>query len=90
MRVVRVVGGALERDGTWLAARRSATMREPDGLALSSRNLLLNAEQRAKAPRLRELLAGPGTLSEIRAELEAEGFRVDYVEERFGRRFAAA
>jgi mutator protein MutT len=30
MRVVRVVGGALERDGTWLAARRSATMREPD------------------------------------------------------------
>ena len=70
------------------------TVREADGLALSSRNAYLNAEERAKAPRLFEVLstaAGKFRLSGVRltevaeelekgrANLEAEGFKVDYL-----------
>jgi pantoate--beta-alanine ligase len=69
------------------------TVREPDGLALSSRNLLLTAEQRAAAPLLAQVLretaaqlAGGGKaagalLSEARRRLGQGGFtKVDYVE----------
>jgi pantoate--beta-alanine ligase len=73
---VRILGGA--------------TMREPDGLALSSRNRYLSAEERATAPRLHRALqdgaaairagadpAAAATAAE--AALAASGFAVDYV-----------
>ena len=65
------------------------TVREASGLAASSRNTLLSPAGREKAAALfRVLKAAPAT-DNARDLLEAEGFTVDYVEERWGRRFAA-
>jgi pantoate--beta-alanine ligase len=66
------------------------TVREESGLALSSRNALLSAEGRGKAAAIFRALTSAAGPAEARAELEREGFAVDYVEERWGRRFAAA
>ena len=72
---------------------RCPTMREADGLAMSSRNRLLSPVERAQAPALyrvlRESVAGhrpPGAAAEA---LAREGFHVDYVADRDGRRLAA-
>jgi pantoate--beta-alanine ligase len=66
-----------------------STVREASGLAESSRNSLLSTDGRRKAALLFRSLT---TLNpeQARAFLEAEGFVVDYVEEHWGRRFAAA
>lgn len=66
------------------------TVREPSGLAASSRNALLSPAALEKAPLLYRALTTAATAGEARTALEAEGFRVDYVEEHWGRRFAAA
>jgi len=64
-------------------------VREADGLALSSRNVRLDASARNVAPELyRALCAGPDDAAAI-ARLEAHGLDVDYVETRLGRRFGA-
>jgi pantoate--beta-alanine ligase len=67
-----------------------ATVRAPSGLAESSRNRLLSPEGREKAACLYRALTGAPSAAEARALLESEGFTVDYVEEHWGRRFAAA
>lgn len=66
-----------------------ATVREADGLAMSSRNRLLSAAEREKAPLIYRALQSP-SLVEARALLDSAGFRVDYLEERWGRRLIAA
>lgn len=67
-----------------------ATVREPSGLAESSRNTLLPPCSREKAASLFRVLTTAADVAEARAALEAEGFQVDYVEEHWGRRFVAA
>lgn len=66
------------------------TLREADGLAMSSRNLLLTEEEREKAPLIYRLLSTAMTPKEIADELTLAGFKVDYVEEHWHRRFVAA
>jgi len=66
------------------------TVREPDGLAMSSRNRRLTPTQRELAGRWSALLADHAlSVGQVRAKLEALGFTVDYIEERWGRRLGA-
>jgi pantoate--beta-alanine ligase len=61
------------------------TVREPDGLAMSSRNAYLSAAERAEAPRLHRVLAKVAQGMDGAAaddELAAAGWRPDYVEVR--------
>lgn len=65
------------------------TVREESGLAESSRNARLSGDARRKAAAIfHALRTAPGAV-QARSALEHEGFAVDYVEERWGRRFAA-
>ena len=76
---VEIVGGAI--------------VREPDGLALSSRNAYLSANERKTAPLLHRAIQKAATdlacglssehaLHTARADLRAAGFRLDYLEVR--------
>ncbi len=65
-------------------------VREEDGLAMSSRNTRLTSEEREIAPVIFEALTKAANVGNARARMEAMGLRVDYVEERWGRRLAAA
>ena len=55
------------------------TMRDPDGLALSSRNSRLSADDRARAPMLYHALSAARTAEDAASQLAATGFAVDYV-----------
>ncbi|MDQ1474535.1 MAG: pantoate--beta-alanine ligase [Bryobacterales bacterium] len=66
------------------------TVRDNLGLAESSRNALLSAEYRKKAAQLFRVLKTAADPTEARTILEAEGFAVEYIEERWGRRLVAA
>ncbi len=65
------------------------TVRDADGLALSSRNILLTAEERLKASLFPQLLKSADSVQDARFALEGAGFVVDYIEEAWGRRFGA-
>lgn len=65
------------------------TVREPDGLALSSRNRRLSPEQRLKAPALHQTLSTAPNPATAVERLCGLGFAVDYVEDVEGRRLGA-
>ena len=66
-----------------------ATVRDPDGLALSSRNQRLTPKQRKQAAEFPNVLQMKLSLTEMRQRLETLGFVVDYIEEFANRRCAA-
>lgn len=66
------------------------TVREADGLALSSRNRRLTENERRLAAAFPKILSAPGLAVDERiSKLKATGFEVDYVQESNGRRFGA-
>ena len=65
------------------------TVREADGLALSSRNRHLSAADRSRASLFFRALTRAATATEAIRQLHADGFDVDYVEDRDGRRVGA-
>jgi pantoate--beta-alanine ligase len=64
-------------------------VRDQSGLACSSRNRRLSPEGLARAPLFHRTLSSGREVSEIREQLEKNGFRVDYITETDGRRYGA-
>lgn len=60
-------------------------VREPDGLAMSSRNVHLTPEERSIAPVFHRVLASGSPTDDMARALREAGFEVDYVERRDGR-----
>ena len=80
-----VVRGMVEQLNLPIDIVAGETVREPDGLALSSRNAYLSSAERAEAPRLQRVLhevAGGMPVAKARAALAASGWEPDYVEVR--------
>jgi pantoate--beta-alanine ligase len=67
-----------------------STMREKDGLAMSSRNVRLTPEQRALAPMIYQIIRSARESAEAARLLNEAGFRVDYVTDIDRRRYVAA
>ena len=65
------------------------TVRESDGLAMSSRNALLTAQGRKKAPVFHRSLSGNASAEEAKSALVSEGITVEYVEDYEDRRLGA-
>ena len=65
------------------------TIRESDGLAMSSRNLNLAPSDRRQAPIFHEILEKASSDDDARRQLGEAGFLVDYVETIEGRRLGA-
>jgi len=65
------------------------TIREADGLAMSSRNALLSKEERRLAPELHHILSSGDPISRMLEKLRDAGFDVDYLENFEGRLLAA-
>ena len=80
-----IVRGMVRQLALPLAIIAGETIREPDGLAMSSRNAYLSPAERAEAPRLHQVLKkvalGQGG-KEAMHELAAAGWKPDYVEVR--------
>ncbi|HET7198696.1 MAG TPA: pantoate--beta-alanine ligase [Burkholderiales bacterium] len=80
-----IVRGMVEQLNLPVRIAAGETVREPDGLALSSRNGYLSPAERAEAPRLHRLLqqvAAGMPAAQASAALAAAGWQPDYVEVR--------
>ncbi|MCB1120158.1 MAG: pantoate--beta-alanine ligase [Verrucomicrobiae bacterium] len=65
------------------------TVRESDGLAMSSRNTRLSAEGRKRAPVFHDSLVENVSVEAVRADLVSQGITVEYIEDYKDRRLGA-
>ncbi len=65
------------------------TVREESGLALSSRNLNLTVNQKELADKYAQIFASSDNLEIIRTNLEKLDLKIDYLKEKWGRKFVA-
>jgi pantoate--beta-alanine ligase len=86
---LRLVEGMVEALFLPFAIVPCPTIRDRDGLALSSRNQRLNPSARAKAAAFPRLLQKSPDAPAAAAALQSAGFDVDYVEDHAGVRLAA-
>jgi pantoate--beta-alanine ligase len=86
---LQLVRGMVEAFFLPLGIVTCPTVRETDGLAMSSRNTCLDAQQRALAPSLFRALKSAGSAAQAREQLQQLGFDIDYVEDLDGRRLGA-
>lgn len=93
---LQVIRAMVHADGRRIEIIAGPTVREPDGLAMSSRNTRLDAGQRAQASAVPRALAEAGTHTEPaaaeragRAVLEAAGLEVEYLAVRDAQTLAA-
>lgn len=86
LQLVRGMAAALFLPGEIVAC---PTVREADGLAMSSRNRRLSPAARARAAQFPKVLRSAPTPTDAARGLQAAGFATDYVEEREGVRLAA-
>lgn len=87
---LKLIEGMVDAFFMDVVIRAVPTVREADGLAMSSRNLNLTPEERQLAPTLQKVISSDLSDLEARESLEAKGFVVDYLQTIDGRRFAAA
>lgn len=69
--------------------RPQPTLREKDGLAMSSRNVRLSEQDRAKAPEFFKALTTASSAEQAIQQLAEQGFYVDYIVDIDKRRFGA-
>jgi pantoate--beta-alanine ligase len=86
---LRLVRGMAEAFFLPTAIVGCATVRDADGLALSSRNERLPAAHRHRAAQFHRALRSAPTAAAASRDLQGSGFLVDYVEDRDGRRLGA-
>lgn len=69
---------------------RGSTLREISGLAMSSRNVRLSAQGKTKAALIFKTISSATSADEAKKILTENGFTVDYLVDKGGRRYVAA
>lgn len=86
---LRLVSGMVQALNIPVDVVACPTLREADGLAISSRNVRLSPMERELAAQLPQVLKKSASAAAAQSELRRLGFEVDYVEDLWGRRLTA-
>lgn len=89
LQVIREMGFKNDDSGKTIEIFGAPTIREEDGLAMSSRNAYLNKFERKMAAKLYEVISSNADIEAMKTKLSVLGFKVDYVEKRWDRILAA-
>lgn len=84
-----LIQGMVEAFFMGIEIKACPTIREPSGLAFSSRNNRLTPEQRLTADAFAQLFHQEKSCNQIQEELTKFGIQIDYLEEYEGRRYVA-